>query len=83
MFKVIEINMSCFNQFVSMSAGVPAAGVPACTQGVQHVAYRDVRVPGFCRAAGTHLFLERTGVEVSFVFYLQWRIFFTKLELFV
>ena len=81
-FCSIEI-IIMFKQFMNKPAGVAATGEPVRTQGVRHVPYLDVRVPGFCRASGTHLFYERRGVEVSFVFYLQWRIFFTKLELFV
>ena len=68
-FCSIEIIM--FQQFMNKPAGVAATGEPVRTQGVQHVPYVDVRVPGFCRASGTHLFYERRGVEVSFVFYLQ------------
>ena len=49
-----------FSQFIFKSA--PAVtGVPVPTQGAV-----DVRVPGFARAQGTHLFFERKAVKVNF-----------------
>ena len=50
------------------------------TQGVAHVPVVDVRVPGFARAQGTHLFFERKAVKVSFVFLSYEKIFLTRLE---
>ena len=58
--------MASFN--LNLFAGSPAAGEPARAQGARHVAYRDMRVPGFCRASGTHLFLERRGPQASFFY---------------
>ena len=75
-----------FSQFIFKSAPavtgvpVPTQGVAVPTQGVAHVPVVDVRVPGFARAQGTHLFFERKAVKVSFVFLSYEKIFLTRLE---
>ena len=56
---------------------VPTQGVGA-TQGVAHVHAMDVRVPGFARAQGTHLFFERKTVKLNFLLLGPWlKLFFT------
>jgi hypothetical protein len=78
--------MNFFQQFVFNRAGVARTGEPVnLPQGGQHVPSRgdvlpqeaqhvlgveDVRVPGFCRTQGTHLFYTRRLCQVRFVFYL-------------
>ena len=70
--------MFSFSQFICKPAQavtgvpVPTQGVGAA-QGVAHVQVMDVRIPGFARAQGTHLFYERKAIKVSLVFYLTRR----------
>ena len=75
----LQLETSMFSKFMFKPA--PAVtGVPVPTQGVAHVPVVDVRVPGFCRANGTHLFYERKAIKVSFVYLSYEKIFLTKLE---
>ena len=78
--------MNFFNQFVFARAGLARTGEPVpLPQGGQHVpsgvdvlpqeaqhvlGVEDVRVPGFCRTQGTHLFYSRRVCKVCFVLYL-------------
>ena len=83
-FCSLNLNMNFFSQFVFNPASLAATGEPVYPLGGQHVpggvdvrrhvsSVEDVRVPGFCRTQGTHLFFSRRICEVCFVFYLMRR----------
>ena len=71
----LQLETIMFSQFMYKPAQA-VTGVPVRTQGVPHVPVVDVRVPGFCRTQGTHLFYDRRVCEVSFVSLSSGKIYF-------